>query len=226
MATGYGAGMRTSPGANHDLRPAFMWAMVRLLPAGAREARDRRHHVEEEGVAMKIRNETAAVVSHWNREAQRTIEVLEALPADQYDFRPDPKGRSIGELAWHLSEIDACLSYAIAERRFRLEDEPPGLARPRQVALLASGYRRVHEEAVARLEPLDDEQLDETVTYFDGRAMKIREVLGDALLQHLIHHRGQLVLMCRMAGGRPPGLFGPNREEMADLRARMQPTKA
>jgi len=202
-----------------------MWAMVHLLQAGAREALDRRHHRGEEDVAMKTRNETIAILSHWNREAERTIEVLEALPEDQYDFRPDSGGRSIGELAWHLSEIDACLSYAIAERRFRMEDEPPGLARPRQVALLAHGYRRVHEDAVARLEPLDDDQLDEPVTYFDGRAMTIREVLGDVLLQHLIHHRGQLVLLCRMAGGRPPGLFGPNREEMAALRARMQPAK-
>ena len=29
----------------------------------------------------------------WNMEAQNTIRLLEALPADKYDFRPDPKGR-------------------------------------------------------------------------------------------------------------------------------------
>jgi len=52
--------------------------------------------------------------------------------------------------------------------------------------------------------------------------MTIREVLWDALLHHLIHHRGQLVLMCRMAGGSPPGLYGPNREQMAEIRASMK----
>ncbi len=129
-------------------------------------------------------------------------------------------------MAWHLSEIDACLSFGIAERRFHLEDEPPGLARPRQVALLAPGYRLVHEQAIARLQALDNDQLDESATYFDGRSVTIREVLWDALLHHLIHHRGQLVLLCRMAGGKPPGIYGPNREEMADIRARMQATKA
>lgn len=175
---------------------------------------------------MSIPNEWTTFLSQWNREAQRTLQLLETLPADQYDFRPDPKGRSIGELAWHLSEIEACLSFGIAERRFRLEDEPPGLARPRQIDLLAPGYRRVHEEAVTRLEAFDDAQLDDIVTYFDGRAMTIREVLWDALLHHLIHHRGQLVMMCRMAGGKPPGIFGPNREEMAEIRARMAATKA
>lgn len=154
----------------------------------------------------------------WDREARNLIRVLESLPPDQYDFRPDPKGRSIGELAWHLSEIDACLSFGIAERRFRLEDEPPGLARPREVALLAPGFARVHAEAVARLKGLTGGQLDESVTYFDGRTMAIREILWDALLHHHLHHRGQLVMLCRMAGGKPPGLYGPNREEMAAIR--------
>jgi len=181
---------------------------------------------EEEAVIMKHREGWTSFLSQWNREAQRTIQLLEALPTDQYDFRPDPHGRSIGELAWHLSEIDACLSFGVAERRFRLEDEPPDLARPRETALLAPGYRRVHEEAVLRLEALDDEQLDERVTYFDGRTMMIRDVLWDALLHHLIHHRGQLVLLCRMSGGSPPGFFGPNREEMAEIKARMQAIKS
>jgi uncharacterized damage-inducible protein DinB len=171
-------------------------------------------------------NEIDTFRAVWNSEAQSTIRLLEALPTDQYDFRPDPTGRSIGELAWHLSEIDACLSFGIAERRFRFEDEPPDLKRPREIKLLATGYRRVHEQAVARLEHLENNQLDESVIFFDGRRLAIRDVLWSELLHHLIHHRGQLVLMCRMAGGTPPGLYGPNREEMRAMHAKMEAAKA
>jgi uncharacterized damage-inducible protein DinB len=162
----------------------------------------------------------------WNAEARDTLRVLDALPSDQYDFRPDPKGRSIGEMAWHLSEIDGCLSFGIAQRRFRLEDEPPIPKRPRETALLASGYRQVHEEAVARLEDLRDDDLEETVDYFDGRRVTLRHVVWDELLHHLIHHRAQLVLLCRMAGGAPPGLYGPNREEMQAIRDRLEAATA
>jgi uncharacterized damage-inducible protein DinB len=162
----------------------------------------------------------------WDSEARKTIRLLESLPTDQYDFRPDPKGRSIGELAWHLSEIDACLSFGIAEGRFRFEDEPPNLKRPREIQLLAPGYRRVHEEAVARLANLRNDQLEELVTFFDGRRLTIRDVLWSQLLHHLIHHRGQLVLLCRLAGGAPPGFYGPNREEMQALRAIMEAARA
>jgi len=171
-------------------------------------------------------NEVDTFRAVWDSEARNTIRLFESLPADQYDFRPDPKGRSIGELAWHLSEIDACLSFGIAERRFRFEDEPPNLKRPREIQLLAPGYSRVHEEAVARLANLRNDQLDDLVTFFDSRRLTIRDVLWSELLHHLIHHRGQLVLLCRLAGGAPPGFYGPNREEMQALRAIMEAARA
>ena len=82
------------------------------------------------------------------------------------------------------------------------------------------------EEAVARLSNLRNDQLDEPVTYFDGQQLTVRAVLWTQLLHHLIHHRGQLVLLCRQAGGAPPGLFGPNREEMQAIRARMEAAKS
>ena len=170
--------------------------------------------------------EVDAFRAAWSAEARDTLRLLEALPPDQYDFRPDPKGRSIGELAWHLCEIDGCLSFGIAERRFSIVDGPPIPKRPREIALLAPGYRQVHEEAVARLEDLRDEHLEETVEYIDGRRLTLRHVLWNELLHHLIHHRAQLIMLCRMAGGTPPGLYGPNREEMQAIRTRLETANA
>lgn len=163
---------------------------------------------------MSSHNELDRFRAVWNAEAERTIGILEALPDDHYDFRPDPGGRSIGEMAWHLCEIEACLTYGLEVGRFAFEDEPPNLARPRETRLLAPGFRRIHEEAVARLDALEPARIDETITYFDGQKMTVRAMLWEALLHHLIHHRAQLVLLCRQAGGSPPGLYGPNREEM------------
>jgi uncharacterized damage-inducible protein DinB len=173
---------------------------------------------------MASMNELSRFRNVWEMESQLTIKLLEALPAGQYDFRPDPGNRSIGEMGWHLSEVEGYISYGIANGAVTFQEGPPNMQRPREVKLLAPGYRRVHEEAVARLANLSEDQLDREIPFAD-RKMAIRDILWGALLMHLIHHRGQLSLMCRMAGGTPPGIYGPNREEMAAMRERMQAAK-
>jgi len=97
--------------------------------------------------------------------------------------------------------------------------KPPNLERPRQVEALAPGYHRVHKEAVARIKKLTPADMDRTIPFF-GQSLAIRDILWDMIILHSVHHRGQLALMCRLAGGQAPGLYGPNREEMAAMRAK------
>ena len=78
----------------------------------------------------------------WDVEALLTTRLLEALPPTQYDFRPDPTGRSLGALAWHLCEIEGYISYGITKGAVTFQEAPPNLQRPREVRLLAPGYRR------------------------------------------------------------------------------------
>ena len=168
------------------------------------------------GVAMI--NELEMFLTTWDHEAQNTVQVLRALPPAQYEFRPDPDGRSLGELAWHLAEIDAFVSHGIDAGQFAPDSRPPNIERPRSVEALAHGYEQVHLDAVSRIEKLTLEDLDRSITFFAG-PRSIRSLLWDAILAHGIHHRGQLALMCRLAGGAVPGLYGPNREETAARRA-------
>jgi uncharacterized damage-inducible protein DinB len=164
-------------------------------------------------------NELEMFLSAWDREAESTVKLLRALPASQYDFRPDAGGRSLGELAWHLAESDAYMSFGIERGKFTMDAKPPNIERPRSVEALAPGYERIHREAVERIRKLAPQDLDRTIPFFDGRQMSIREILWAAIISHGVHHRGQLSLMCRLAGGQAPGLYGPNREEMAAMRA-------
>ena len=163
-------------------------------------------------------NELESFLSMWEVEAQSTLTLLRALPSTQYDFRPDPGGRSLGELAWHLAEGDAYMSSGVEAGRFAMDVKPPNIERPRTIEALAPGYERIHREAVARIGKLGIEDLDRSVPFFTG-PVSIREILWRMIIAHGIHHRGQLTLMCRLAGGQAPGLYGPNREEMAAMRA-------
>ena len=164
-------------------------------------------------------NELETFLKTWNREAESTLKLIRALPATQYDFRPDAGGRSLGELAWHLAEGDAYMSQWVDAGKFEMGVKPPNIDRPRTVEALAPGFERVHQEAVARIQKLKPEDLDRMLPFFNGQQTQIRTILWDMIIAHGIHHRGQLTLMCRLAGGQCPGLYGPNREEMAAMRA-------
>jgi uncharacterized damage-inducible protein DinB len=154
-------------------------------------------------------------MTEWERETDGTLALMRALPNDRYDLRPDPGGRSIGELAWHLAEVDAYVSLAIEQGEFKFPVKPAHIERPRTIEALAPAFRVVHEDAVARISRLQEDDLDREIRYADGTLWSIRSLLWRKLLMHAVHHRGQLTLLCRIAGGVPPGLFGRTREETA-----------
>ena len=164
-----------------------------------------------------MKNELQTFMSEWEQETDGTLALMRALPHDQYDRRPDSGGRSIGELAWHLAEVDAYVSLGIEQSEFTFPVKPAHLERPRTIE--APAFRVVHEDAVARISRLKEEDLDREIRYADGTLWSIRSLLWRKLLMHAVHHRGQLVLLCRIAGGVPPGLFGRTREETAALQA-------
>ena len=167
-------------------------------------------------------SEVKGILDMWDAEFEGTIKLLESLPVEKYDFRPDEGGRSLGELAWHLAESDGYISFGIEQGTFQTESKPAHLERPRTVKELAPGYRQVHEDACTRVRKLKDKDLDRPIKFFDGSPRTVREVLWNYLVMHLIHHRGQLTLMCRLAGGMPPGLFGHSREEAAAAKQAME----
>ena len=149
----------------------------------------------------------------WEHETKGTLSLLNSLPPEHYDLRPDADGRSLGELAWHLAEVDAFVSLGVERREFKFDIKPPNIERPRTVEALAPRFEIVHLDAVARVKQLESTNLNEEIQYADGTMWTIGDLLWRKLLLHSIHHRGQLTLLCRLAGGIPPALFGRTREQ-------------
>jgi uncharacterized damage-inducible protein DinB len=168
-------------------------------------------------------NELDRFIEMWDFEARKTADLLRALPREQYDFRPDAEGKSLGELAWHLAEVDAVMSFGIEQGEFVPGKRPPGIERPRTIEALAPGFEQVHQDALGRVRKLTVDDLDRTISFYGGRLISVRDILWSATLFHAIHHRGQLAVLCRLAGGRPIGLYGPTREEFPAFKQK-QPT--
>jgi uncharacterized damage-inducible protein DinB len=165
-----------------------------------------------------MESELQYFMTEWERQTAGTIGLLEALPRDQYHFRPDASGRSLGELAWHLAEVDIYVSLGIEQREFRFDVKPPNSARPMTVEAMTPAFRAAHLDAAARIARLEPDDLNREIRYTDDAPRTIRRLLWGELLMHVVHHRGQLMLLCRLAGGVPPELFGRTREGTAAQR--------
>src|ERR1700716_2806605 len=107
---------------------------------------------------VKMQTELQEFLRHWERETNGTLALMRALPTDQYDFRPDAGGRSIGELAWHLAEADAYVTLGIEQEELNFDRaKPKHIERPRTLDELVPAFRVVHVEAAARVAQLKPE---------------------------------------------------------------------
>ena len=83
------------------------------------------------------------------REMEATKKVLAAIPDGKRDYRPDPKARTAGELAWHLAACDVQMTDEVADRKFEMQ--PRFKDEPKTIAALVSWYDTNFRRAIARV---------------------------------------------------------------------------
>ena len=161
------------------------------------------------------RTETQRFLDTYAREVGTTVRVLRAYPADQLELRPHEKLKTARELAWILVVEQVMAEKALTTGFDWSNPSPPPPAPETMdeiVTALEDGQRRVAE--LVRGMPGDE--LQRTVT-FPVAPNTMGEVPRMQFLWFLlhdhIHHRGQLSVYQRMAGGRVPSIYGPTADE-------------
>lgn len=135
-----------------------------------------------------------------------TKRVIEAIPLDKGDYRPDAVSKSALELAWHIAAAEKRFLRGICTGAF---DFSP-IHRPDSVgnsAQIAAWLDEVYAENVPQVEKLSDEQLARSVDFrgiFQFPAVGFLQVC----LNHSIHHRGQLSTYLRPMGAKVPSIYG------------------
>lgn len=153
----------------------------------------------------------------WAIEAALTEKVLGALTDESLKQAvSEAQARTLGDLAWHLvGSIGAMLGSA----GLRIDGPEYKTPTPASASDIAASYRAMSEAAVKALkEQWPDEKLPEKHLLFGFIDSTFGGVLN-LVVRHQIHHRGQMTILMRQAGVVPPGVYGPNEEETAAMRA-------
>lgn len=155
---------------------------------------------------------SAPFVDYWNNIRARTVRVAECVPREDLEWRPVTGAFSFGDVLRHLGAIER---WMFAENARGLVSRYPGHGRE-----LADGYdavfdylRAMHDEAVAIFARLTPEELQASCTTPGGATLPVWKWLR-AMVEHEVHHRGQLYLMLRLIGVPTPPLYGLTSEEV------------
>jgi uncharacterized damage-inducible protein DinB len=153
-------------------------------------------------------------------EHRTTRKILEAVPADKADYRPDPVSKSAVELVRHIAIAEIRFLETTINAEFSATSSlPESVKIPAEVAAWYS------ENFVRNFDKLAQLKGDHLIKITDFRG--VFKLPAVAFLQvgmnHSIHHRGQLSSYLRCMGARVPSIYG---ESFDDAQARKAAAQA
>jgi len=163
--------------------------------------------------SMTIPSPRQQFIDTLRREQQTTRKVVEAFPAEQSEFTPHPRSNSARQLVWTFA-VEEYLILAALKNQLDLGAGFPKA--PETWAEVVAAFEENHAQLMDALESARDEDLGGTVKFFTGPGAvadlpKVEFMWF--MLSDQIHHRGQLSVYVRMAGGKVPSIYGPSADE-------------
>ncbi len=157
------------------------------------------------------------LIMELDRECATTRKLLARVPDDKMSFKPHEKSSSLGALAWHVATIPAWIGMSVLGDGydFATGEKPP--AQPQTAAEMVTHFDTFLGGAKESLAQLDDEKAMGLWTLKAGGkeifSMPRIALVRSILLNHSIHHRGQLSVYLRLLDVPIPSIYGPSADE-------------
>jgi uncharacterized damage-inducible protein DinB len=152
-------------------------------------------------------------IKAYQRETATTRRVLLAYPSDRADLQPHERSQSAQQLLWTFVMEQAMALRAVRDGKV-LGGTPP--TKPESWDGMLALFAQQEQELVNELREKGDDLVDAKVPFFTGPKQMGEYAMMDFLwfmLHDQIHHRGQLSVYLRMAGGKVPSIYGPSGDE-------------
>lgn len=152
-------------------------------------------------------------VGDWTAELELTEKIFSNLTDESLDQRVTGEGRSIGELAWHIT---TSIGEVLHRTGIMTEGPEDNSTVPDKAEVIKEAYGKAARSAAEEIKKnWDDSKLMEEVDMY-GEMWKNGLTLS-VLVVHQIHHRAQITVLMRQAGLKVPGIYGPSKEEWAAM---------
>ena len=145
----------------------------------------------------------------YNKEFKTTLKVMRAFPEDKIEFKPHERSSDAKKLiTTFVFEMFLLDGYIFGGKtdpaRFKSYS-------PKDLKTLISDFEKESVNIIAKLKEIPDLTLSKTLE-FAGTKFTADEFMLMMLFDQ-IHHRGQLTVYIRLAGGKVPSVYGPSADD-------------
>jgi len=160
-----------------------------------------------------------AILPEYDHELATTRRLLERVPEAEFGWKPHDKSMSLGQLAGHVANIPWWLSTTLDAPFYDVKagDKEASLAVPESREVMLREFDDKVKRARASLAKATDAELAAPWTLKSGghEIFSIPRIsaVRTFVMNHMIHHRGQLSVYLRLKDVPLPPMYGPTADE-------------
>ena len=155
-------------------------------------------------------NEKERILKTFSEEHATTVKVMKAYPADKLDFKSHERSFTTRELMMRFIG-EQIMMVKLPKGGFEVPKESIQESKLNMNEILDS-FEKGYAEVFKVLESAPASDFEGKKTLFFGRDMNLADACW-IIIKDQIHHRGQLSVYVRSAGGKVPSIYGPSADD-------------
>jgi uncharacterized damage-inducible protein DinB len=136
-----------------------------------------------------------------------TRKMLERVPDEKLTWKPHQKSATLAKLASHIARVPVLPLLLI---HMKMGETPSDAASSAELLERFDKNLAAGRQALAEA---SDDLLAKMIPVTPGVYKSLGHVLRSRVMNHLIHHRGQLSVYLRLLDVAVPGMYGPSADE-------------
>jgi uncharacterized damage-inducible protein DinB len=153
------------------------------------------------------RGAVETLLAEFDEEMASTRRMLERVPEDKLAWKPRERSSTLAKLASHITAIPIP---PLLLMNMTLGKKPSDVT---SRAELLERFDKNLAEGREALSYANDALLDKVIPVMPGVSKPLMHVLRSRVMNHLIHHRGQLSVYLKLLDVALPGMYGPSADE-------------
>lgn len=157
-----------------------------------------------------------ALLPEFDHEMATTRRILERVPEDKLGWKPHEKSMTMARLATHVATLAGFTEGIVGMDSFDVKNAPPSPELKSRQEILGA-FDKATAAARKVIAGATDEQLMKPWSLqADGKTIFTQPrtgVLRSFMMNHSIHHRGQLSVYLRLNNVPVPSIYGPSADE-------------